>query len=322
MNLPKIIKIIIFENYKKSNQFINLRKIFPKHFQSMKSRIYHSGLLIFLTGICFLLTSFSSKRSEKPPGSIEMLTGVLKAISAVKTLRYDLQRNERVKGKMNFTESKVKLQVSPRKLYIAIDGQEVLWIQGANNGNALINPGTFPYINLNLDPMGSLMRKGQHHTIHELGMEYLADILKYAMKQYAETLNKDFVILGEEKYMGRTCYKISIAFPGFTWLPYTVKKNETILSIANKLHVSEFMILEKNVNAGWYNDITAEQVIQVPNAYAKLFLLMIDKELMVPISEKIYDDKGLFETYEFYNLQVNSLMNAEEFTEDYKDYHF
>ncbi|MES2285870.1 MAG: DUF1571 domain-containing protein [Bacteroidota bacterium] len=288
----------------------------------MRTKINFFGLFITLVGLFLMLASFGYKQHNTVQNSMEMLNAVLKSISNIKTLRYDLQRNERVKGKMNLTESKVKLQVSPRKLYISMAGQEVLWIQGANNGNALISPGTFPYINLNLDPMGSLMRKNQHHTIHELGMEYLAEILKDAMKNYAETLEKHFVILGEEKYMGRTCYKLSIAFPDFEWAPYIVKKNETIITIANKLHVSEYMILEKNPQADWYNDVVEGQVIQVPNAYAKLFLLMIDKELMVPISEKIYDDKGLFETYEFYNLQVNTPIAAEEFTENYKDYHF
>lgn len=288
----------------------------------MKFKIYYTGISIIMISICILLVSFNNKKTSKKHDAAEMLNGILKSISNIKTLRYDLQRNERVKGKMNFTESKVKLQVSPRKLYIAIDGQEVLWIQGANNGNALINPGTFPYINLNLDPMGSLMRKNQHHTIHELGMEYLAEILKEGMKQYGEELYKHFVIMGEEKYMGRTCYKLSVAYPDFAWLPYTVKKGETILSIASRLHVSEYMILEKNPATSWFDDVKEGQVIQVPNAYAKLFLLMIDKELMVPISEKIFDEQGLFETYEFYNLQVNSPMSAEEFTEDYKDYNF
>lgn len=288
----------------------------------MKSKIYYSGFFIILICSCLILASFSYKQSGTPYESIEILNDVLKSISKIKTLRYDLQRNERVKGKMNFTESKVKVQVSPRKLYISLDGQEVLWMQGANNGNALVNPGTFPYINLNLDPMGSLMRKGQHHTIHELGMEYLAEILKNAMQNYSKELSKHFVILGEEKYMGRTCYKLSIAFPEFTWSPYTVKAGETILSIAGRLHVSEFMILEENPKVSSYTGIAAGQVIKVPNAYAKLFLLMIDKEYMVPISQKIYDDKGLFETYEFYNLKVNSPIAAEEFTEGYKDYNF
>ena len=56
--------------------------------------------------------------------------------------------------------------------------------------------------------------------------------------------------------------------------------------------------------------------------FNKLFFVMIDKEKMLPISVEIFDDKGLFESYEFYNLQVNSTILAEEFTEDYKDYHF
>ena len=288
----------------------------------MKSKLFYIAFSITLISCCLVLVSFSYKPADKAFESIEILNDVLKSISKVKTLRYDLQRNERVKGKMNFTESKVKLQVYPRKLYISIGAQEVLWLQGANNGNALINPGTFPYINLSLDPMGSLMRKGQHHTIHELGMEYLAAILKNEMQQYAKELSKHFVILGEEKYMGRICYKLSIAFPGFAWVPYTVKAGETLFSIAGQLHVSEFMILEENTKLNSYTGIVAGQVIKVPNAYAKLFLLMIDKEYMLPISEKIYDDKGLFETYEFYNLRVNSAIAAEEFTQGYKGYHF
>ncbi len=288
----------------------------------MRTKINYTLISITTICICLVLASFSYKQKKTAMGSLEMLNDILKSISNVKTLRYDLQRNERVKGKMNYTESKVKLQVSPRKLYISILGQEVLWTQGTNNGNALINPGTFPYMNLNLDPMGSLMRKNQHHTIYELGMDYLAEILRDGMKHYGDQLNKHFVIMGEEKYMGVNCYKLSVAFPDFSWEPYTVKKDESIVTIAAKLHVSEFMILEKNAKYSWYNDITAGQIIQVPNAYAKLFLLMIDKERMLPISEKIFDDKGLFETYEFYNLQVNSAIAPEEFTEDYKDYHF
>ena len=251
-----------------------------------------------------------------------MLNEIIKSIANVKTLRYDLTRNERVNDKILLSESKIKLNVSPRKLYISMKTQEVLWIEGKNNGNALINPFTFPYINLNLDPMGALMRKNQHHTIHELGMEYIAEIIKNGMKHYGAMLYKHFVIMGEEKHFGRNCYKLSATFPDFKWLPYTVKKNETIISIANKFSVSEFMILEKKQGATDYKDVKEGEVILVPNVYAKLFFVMIDKEKMLPISVEIFDDKGLFESYEFYNLQVNSTILAEEFTEDYKDYHF
>jgi hypothetical protein len=288
----------------------------------MKLKIYYSAVSIIILCLCIVLTSFRYDQTKTPGDTTEMLNSILKSISTIKTLRYDLKRTERVKDKLEYTESKVKLQLSPRKLYIAIKGQEVLWTQGTNNGNALVNPGAFPYINLNLDPMGSLMRKNQHHTIHELGMEYLAEILKYGMKRFGDQINKHFVFMGEEKYMGRNCYKLTVAFPDFALEPYTAIKGETIITIANKLHVSEYMILERNPKLSWFTDNIAGQTIQVPNAYGKLFLVMIDKEYMLPISQKIFDDKGLFEVYEFYNLQVNSPIAPEEFTENYKDYHF
>ena len=277
---------------------------------------------VILLIVCLLMGSFGSKQPIIKYDSPSMLNEIIKSIANVKTLRYDLTRNERVNDKILLSESKIKLNVSPRKLYISMKTQEVLWIEGKNNGNALINPFTFPYINLNLDPMGALMRKNQHHTIHELGMEYIAEIIKNGMKYYGAMLYKHFVIMGEEKHFGRNCYKLSATFPDFKWLPYTVKKNETIISIANKFSVSEFMILEKKQGATDYKDVKEGEVILVPNVYAKLFFVMIDKEKMLPISVEIFDDKGLFESYEFYNLQVNSTILAEEFTEDYKDYHF
>lgn len=277
---------------------------------------------VILLIVCLLMGSFGSKQPIIKYDSPSMLNEIIKSIANVKTLRYDLTRNERVNDKILLSESKIKLNVSPRKLYISMKTQEVLWIEGKNNGNALINPFTFPYINLNLDPMGALMRKNQHHTIHELGMEYIAEIIKNGMKHYGAMLYKHFVIMGEEKHFGRNCYKLSATFPDFKWLPYTVKKNETIISIANKFSVSEFMILEKKQGATDYKDVKEGEVILVPNVYAKLFFVMIDKEKMLPISVEIFDDKGLFESYEFYNLQVNSTILAEEFTEDYKDYHF
>lgn len=290
----------------------------------MKLRMYFSGLVIVLVGMGIVFTSFAYKKETvaAPASALEMLNSIIKSISEIKTLRYELHRNERVKGKMNYSQSKVKMQVSPRKLYISMNGQEVLWVEGANGGNALVNPGTFPYVNINLDPMGTIMRKNQHHTIHELGLAYFGDILKRGIKRYGNDLDKYFVFLGEEQYMNRTCYKLSISFSDFAWESYTIKKGETILTVAKKMNVSEFMILEKNPSVSWYDDVKEGQVIQVPNVYAKVILLMIDKEYMLPISEKILDDKGLFETYEYHNLKVNVPIAPEEFTKDYKDYNF
>ncbi|MDQ3046500.1 MAG: DUF1571 domain-containing protein [Bacteroidota bacterium] len=275
---------------------------------------------IYLFAVCAVFTSFSPK--AKLPGNRELIDKIFEAVDNVKTLKYNLQCNERIKGRMQHTESRVKLQTNPRKLYLYIKGIEVLWTQGSNNGNALVNPGAFPYINLNLDPFGSLMRKDQHHTIYEMGYHYLSDILKDGLRRSGDKLDKYFVVLGEEKYNNRVCYKLSIAFPDFAWGPYTVKKGENLITIARKLHVSEYMVMENNPKISWYDDVKEGQVIQVPNAYAKLTLLLIDKEYLLPVNNKVFDDKGLFETYEYYDLQVNPVINAQEFTKDFKDYNF
>jgi outer membrane lipoprotein-sorting protein len=285
---------------------------------------YMGRAVVFCLFLCFCIitTSFTTLKSTKSTSAKDVLNNLIESIGKVKTLRYNLKCNERIKGKMQHTESSVKLQVSPRKLYISVRGPELIWIEGANNGNALVNPGSFPYINLNLDPNGSLMRKDQHHTIHEMGMQYLAEILKDGIRRAGDNFDKHFVLLGEEKYDGRMCHKISISFSDFSWNSYTVKAGENMTTIARKLHVSEYLILENNTKYSWYSDVKPGDVIQVPDAYAKYTLLLIDKELLLPVNNKIFDDKGLFETYEYYNLKVNTPILPEEFTKNYKDYHF
>lgn len=275
--------------------------------------------MFVLLGVVILsLTSFNKKGLNNR----DLIDKIFTAVENVKTLRYNLQCNERIKGKMQHTESKVKLQVSPRKLYLYIKGIEVLWVQGQNNGNALVNPNSFPYINLNLDPYGSLMRADQHHTIHEMGYQYLYDILKDGYKKAGDNLNKYFTVMPDEKHNGRDCYKLAIAFPDFAWVPYTVKKGENLTTIARKLRVSEYMVLENNPKLGGYNDVKEGQVIKVPNAYAKMTLLLVDKEYLLPVNNKVFDEKGLFETYEYFDLKVNPPIAPEEFTKDFNGYNF
>lgn len=271
-----------------------------------------------------LYWSFTEKktRATEEINARTLADRLLTSIESTKTLKYDLKLSERIQGKMVNTESSVKLQVSPRKLYLYLKGPELLWVQGQNNGNALVNPGTFPYFNLYLNPDGALMRKNQHHTIHEMGYEYLAGVLKNIIKKSGDKFEKYFVYTGEETWDGRPCYKLVISYPEFGFTNYTVQKGENLVTIARKLYVSEYMILENNPRLKDYYDVKDCDVIKVPNAYAKLTILMIDKEFFLPINNKILDDKGLFEYYEYHNLHPNTKIADEEFTRYYKDYNF
>ncbi len=288
----------------------------------MRLKIRPFCFFITCLALSLFLFSFSYKKSKTLSNSRELIDKVIDAVNNVKTLRYKLQCNERIKGRMQYFESKVKLQVSPRKLYLSLKGPEVLWTQGTNNGDALVNPAAFPYMNLNLDPYGSLMRKDQHHTIHEMGFQYLTDILKDGIKKAGDKFDKYFTVVGEDTFYGKPCWKLSITFPDFAWYSYTVKKGENITTIARMLKVSEYMVLTNNPKISWYNDVKEGQTIKVPNAYGKQTLLLIDKENFLPVSNTVFDDQGLYEKYEYIDLQINCVILPEEFTKNYKGYNF
>lgn len=281
--------------------------------------------------LIFTLLSFSMLSQIKEHNPIhkdgaatkELLVKMVHSIKDVQGLKYSLKITERGKKGYNHYESSVKLNRKPRKLYIYIKGIEVLWTTGTNNGKAYVKPNSFPYINLSLDPMGNLMRQDQHHTINEMGFDYFGGIIEYCILKFGDKLEQSVKFEGEEKYNNRMCYKVTINNKDFAQTTYTVGASENITSIARKLFVSEYMIVEMNPKLKDYFDLlTPGQVIKVPNWYAKTVVMYIDKFYHLPIGVQVYDDKSLFEEYNYFFLQVNPKFEENEFTKDYKDYKF
>lgn len=280
-----------------------------------------SGRPLFL---CFtLLIACFGGYSQDKKTSMQVVSEMLSTINSMQTITYNLEIAERFEDKMVKASSEVKLNVNPRKIYIKIPktGAELLWIAGENNGQALVNPNAFPFINLNLDPMGGLLRGDQHHTIHELGFNYFARLISTYVLQSKSEIEKYFHYLGEVTWNGRECHKIEIESPDFKFVPYTVKKGETPITIARKLHVGEFMILERNKLKD-YGTLKEGRVILVPTSYAKKTVLYVDKILKLPINQKIYDDRGLYESYEYSNIRLNQPIPDEQFKKGYKGYKF
>jgi hypothetical protein len=274
--------------------------------------------LLALLPAGFLLTSFHPAIT-----SHEVIDKMISSVSEVKTLKYNLKLIERTEKKLNFFSSSVKLNRIPRKLYLNANGIEVLFIEGKHNSEALVNPNSFPYINLYLDPMGSLMRQDQHHTINEIGFDYFGSVIAASAKRVGDSFDKFFLLEAEETVNSRLCYKIIIHNNDFSYVNYTVKKGEDLVTIARKLFLSEYMILSVNKpKVDDYKDVKEGQVIKVPNAYAKNVLLYVDKTNFVPIGVRVFDDKGLYEQYDYFNLQLNPKIEDIEFTKDYKGYNF
>ncbi len=253
----------------------------------------------------------------------EIIYKMVKSIEEVDRLKYSLKITERGKKGYNHYESSVKLNRKPRKIYLYIKGIELLWISGWNHNKAYVKPNSFPFMNLSLDPLGFLMRQDQHHTLNEMGFDYFGSVVEYMALKVNDKFDHYFKLEGEERYNNRPCYKVIIDNKDFGYENYTVGNNESITTIARKLHISEYMILEVNPKLNDYFDILKKgQVLKVPNAYAKHVTLYIDQLYFLPIGVKIFDDKSLYEQYDYHYLQVNPKIDDAEFTKEYKDYKF
>jgi outer membrane lipoprotein-sorting protein len=280
--------------------------------------------IVFYTAIvCFLLFSGSAFSQKPPLTTKEIIFKMIKTIEDLDRLKYSLKIIERGKKGYNHYESSVKLNRKPRKIYLYIKGIELLWVSGWNNNKAYVKPNSFPYVNLSLDPLGFLMRQDQHHTLNEMGVDYFGGLIEYMALKNGNKFDNYFKLEGEERINNRPCYKVIIDNKDFGYETYTIGDNESITSIARKLHISEYMILEVNPKFKDYFDILKKgQTIKVPNAYAKHVTLYIDQLYFLPISIKILDDKGLYEQYDYHFLQVNPKIDDAEFTKQYKDYKF
>ncbi|MBK7137901.1 MAG: LysM peptidoglycan-binding domain-containing protein [Bacteroidetes bacterium] len=117
---------------------------------------------------------------------------------------------------------------------------------------------------------------------------------------------------GSVTYEGKDCHKIILTDPNYGFVNYTIKAGETIWKIAEAKAIPEYKVKELN---NWmdYDDMVAGKTIKIPTAYAKVTTLYIDKSNNLPIYQKMEDDKGMYETYEFKELKVNPTFTATAF---------
>ena len=254
----------------------------------------------------------------------EVIRQMFAAIKEANTLRYKINASERVEGKIISAHSEIKLQEKPRKLYLKNpdSGVEVLWTEGNKGDMALVNPNRFPYINLDLDPYGSLMRSKQHHTIHELGFAFIGKIIATTILKDPAHVSQSFSCT-EIKWKEKNCYCLIADFSStYKYFEYTVGKKESVSSIADKFGIPDFKIRSKNDLKTYYGDIKEGKKLLIPTFYSKKTIVYIDKEQKLPIYIEAHDDEGLYESYDFSEIKVNSSISDQEFTKSYKDYHF
>ena len=283
--------------------------------------------LTFLTLLLIPLLAFDFPLTESDsPTAHEIIRTMITRTREIRTMTYTMRKLERVNGKMTEQVAEVKLHRQPLKVYIRQkmpkEGMEVLYVHGANNQKALVNPNGFPWVNVNLHPMSNMMRKNQHHTILNSGYDLFIDILDGLVNKYQKEIQNLTSIEKTLVWDGHPCWVIELKNPYFKYQSYTVREGETLLSIAKKFNLGEHMIMEKNGKVDGYEDVRAGQVIEIPNDYSPRMTLYIDQKRKVPLVMKIYDDKGLYEHYEYKSVIIDPALEADAFSEHNEAYGF
>ncbi|RYY17255.1 MAG: DUF1571 domain-containing protein [Cytophagaceae bacterium] len=274
--------------------------------------------LVLLTGGL----SLAARPAAAPITTAQLTSQLMAAIQNLKSLRCNAVAQERIGGKAHPDKSLMKLTFSPLRVYIKNGkGVEVLYVSGQNGGEAWVNPNAFPYVTLSLDPNGSLMRKGQHHTALQAGFGTIADLLEGSASRPDKSFSRSFRYAGDTTVQGRPHYILRSDYPQFRYVAYKAGKNETPATVAARFGCGEYRILERNkLDIG--DKLAEGQTVQTPNAYARRTLILVDPKTFLPSSVTVYDDQGLFEKYDFLNVVANQPIPAAEFSKSYQGYHF
>ena len=283
----------------------------------MKCRLYF--ILIFGIIQC---TVFAQDKNLK----VALIDKMIKAIDDHNQMEFKMYRSERSKN--GFTDGKfyAKLINKPYKLYIKNfkpkAGSEILYIKGQNDDKALINPNSFPYFSISLDPDNNLLLAGGHHSLREAGFTLFSDMFKLYKENYGKELYNRTTYHGMFKWNDRVCYKISIDYPDYSTKKYTPKKGETLYSISRDQLLNIGKLREYNAKYDDDDILDESDEIIIQNVYAKKAVIFIDNENYFPIYQLIYDEEGLYEKYQYVDLNLDISFKNEEFTRDYSEYNF
>ncbi len=279
--------------------------------------------LCLFASLFLLIFSFKAPENHTDHRVQKLFARMYDSIENIKTVRQDVVAVERLESSVSISRSKIKLQTQPLKIYFVNPSKklEILYNPDHYDNKALVKPHVFPYLSMQLDPRGNIMRKNQHYSIMELGYAFIG-------KSIALTINKDKDGLGNFTYKGKvmknghSCHLIEYENKHYGYVDYKVAERETATGIALKLCVNDYLLRCNNNLQNEFGYLKKGSILKVPNLYCQKAVLFIDDHLALPISLSLFDDKGLFESYEYSNIQINMPIASEEFTRNYSGYNF
>lgn len=257
----------------------------------------------------------------------KVLLQMMNACNKLGSASFILSTTERIKkGTIEKGEIFVKLQRNPLRMYLHMYaprvGVEILYRQGDWNNELYIHPHAFPYVNLKLSPNNLNVREESHHTVCDIGFDYLMKMIGHYKSAMGDKLH-DYLTLGDTIQFDRhRCLVLEFDYPDFAYNIKTVKEGESLIDIAAKYFVNEYMIICANKDVDDIYDVKAGQQLRIPNMFGRKIIFYVDLKTMLPLVQEIHDENGFFEKYEYKSFVLNPAFDPAEFTPDFKDYGF
>lgn len=260
------------------------------------------------------------------PQPLALLDSMIERTGRLKTLRYELKKYERIRGKLVLEHMRFKLRRNPFAVYgyqySPRKGVEVLFPAEKGSPKILAKPNTFPYLPISLDPYSDLVLEDQHQTIYAVGFDMVRALLLAARSKYHDKLPQLVRYEGALTWDGRPAHKLTLQPPAYQITSYTATGKENIFQISEKLRVNWYKILELNGLKSANTTPKAGQVLKVPSDYGKVIRLIIDAERLVPLVVEVEDEVGLYERYEYYKLEVDPPLTEQDFSRANPEYKF
>lgn len=279
---------------------------------------------------CVLILSLyscalSSQQSKDHLKEFKIITDMIDSVKKINYLRCNMKSLERIETGYAIANTSIKVQSSPRKSYLRNSEKklEVLYNSEVSKNKCTVKPHVFPYFTMTLDPTGNLMRKNQHFTVFELGFDFIVKTIAIALSKEKDQIAKHLTLTTNKVEKNKmSCYLFVYENNSFGYHDYVVQDKETVSSIANKFVVNDYMVRTKNKLYDDYGYLKKGSTIKIPSFYCKKALFYIDEKTLLPVCVILYDEVGLFENYEYFDLEINKPIPAAEFTRSFKGYGF
>jgi outer membrane lipoprotein-sorting protein len=274
--------------------------------------------------VSILLFAVFQAKAQDPVVIIDQMRAKIKTIQKYS---FELHTKERFGSDYVTKKLKFNMQESPKKVYMKdmVEGIELLYVKGWNSNKAYINPNGFPWVNVSLSIYDSRVIAENHHTINDLGLGFVPILLngfESTVKKAGKSRSSLYTYLGEVTWNGKACHKIQMLPPStFKYVPYTTDRDQKLMELSRRVVASDYLIKEKN-GLTYTRTIKKGTKLMVPSAYAKKVIVYIEKSTKLPLVQILYDDKGLFEKFEYKNVNLYPKFSSTEWTTDCPSYGF